>query len=221
MFPGRGEGAELLIPRASLASYPNDSFSMPLEDDSHLIESSLRSEPVFQGTFLEVQRAEVRLPNGQNAVREYILHPGGVMIVPILEDGRLVIERQFRYPIQRVMIEFPAGKRDPAEPALACAQRELLEETGYRASQWAYAGILHNAIAYSDEGIEVWFAQGLQAGPSRLDDEEFLEVTTASMEELESYAAQGVLTDAKTLIGLLWLRHWREGRWPLRWQVES
>ncbi|MFN9707646.1 MAG: NUDIX domain-containing protein [Burkholderiales bacterium] len=190
---------------------------MPHNDDSHLMEFLIRSESVYSGTFLQIQRDEVCLPDGRIGIREYIVHPGGVMIVPILDDGRLVIERQFRYPLQRVMIEFPAGKLDPHESALACAQRELLEETGYRAGQWARAGILHNAIAYSDEGIEVWFAQGLRAGPSQLDQGEFLEVATASIDELESYAAQGLLTDAKTLIGLLWLRHWRDGRWPLSW----
>jgi ADP-ribose pyrophosphatase len=96
--------------------------------------------------------------------------------------------------------------------------RELVEETGYRATQWARAGVLHNAIAYSNEGIEVWFARGLVPGTARLDPGEFLEVTSASMDELALLAAQGELTDAKTLIGLLWLQNWRAGHWPLHWQ---
>jgi ADP-ribose pyrophosphatase len=139
--------------------------------------------------------------------------------VPMLDDGSVVVERQFRYPMNRVMTEFPAGKLDAGEPPLLCAVRELREETGYSARQWAYAGILHNAIAYSNEGIEVWFARGLQVGARQLDDGEFLDVTTSTLEALEEQACKGELTDAKTLIGLLWLRQWRDGRWPLHWQA--
>lgn len=192
---------------------------MSADRDVHLRENCVSSEQVYKGNFLNVRRDKVRLPDGGLASREYIIHPGAVMIVPILDDGRLVVERQFRYPLRRVMIEFPAGKLDPSEEGFACAQRELLEETGYRAAEWAYAGALHNAIAYSDEGIEVWFARCLRPGPSSLDQGEFLEVMAASQEELESQAQAGALTDAKTLIGLLWLRHWREGRWALDWRV--
>jgi ADP-ribose pyrophosphatase len=187
--------------------------------DAHLREESLRSERVYQGHFLEVRRDAVRLPDGSEAAREYIVHPGAVMIVPLLDDSRLVVERQFRFPLGQVMREFPAGKRDAAESALACARRELLEETGYRAAEWARAGVLHNAIAYSNEAIEVWFARGLSAGAAQPDAGEFLEVGTATQEELEAEACSGALTDAKTLVGLLWLRHWREGRWPLTWQT--
>ena len=145
------------------------------------------------------------------------MHPGAVMIVPLLDDGRLVIERQYRYPVAQVMVEFPAGKLEAGEPSLACAIRELAEETGYRAAEWARAGILHNAIAYSTEGIEIWFARGLSLGDAQLDDGEFLDVSTATLEELEEAARIGTLTDAKTLVGLLWLRHWREERWSLQW----
>ncbi len=187
--------------------------------DAHLREDSLRSEQVYKGHFLDVRRDEVRLPDGAVAAREYIVHPGAVMIVPLLDDGRLVVERQFRFPVGQVMLEFPAGKRDAAESALACARRELLEETGFDAAEWARAGVLHNAIAYSNEAIEVWFARGLRAGAAKLDEGEFLEVGSATLEELEAQACTGTLTDAKTLIGLLWLRHWREGRWDLSWQA--
>jgi ADP-ribose pyrophosphatase len=186
-------------------------------DDSHLREEPLRSAQVYRGSFLDVRRDEVRLPDGATATREYIVHPGAVMIVPLLDDGRLVVERQWRYPLARTMLEFPAGKLEAGEPPLACAVRELAEETGYRAAEWARAGILHNAIAYSNEGIEVWFARGLTPGARQLDAGEFLDVDTASIEELDALSRTGELTDAKTLVGLLWLQNWRAGRWPLDW----
>jgi ADP-ribose pyrophosphatase len=186
--------------------------------DAHLREEALYSEQVYRGTFLDVRRDQVRLPDGSTAQREYIVHPGAVMVVPLLDDGRLVVERQWRHPLARVMLEFPAGKLEPGEPALPCAIRELLEETGYRAAEWARAGILHNAIAYSNEGIEIWFARGLTPGPRQLDAGEFLDVGSASAEELDALAHHGELTDAKTLIGLAWLQNWRSGRWHLQWR---
>ncbi|MET0334193.1 MAG: NUDIX hydrolase [Rhizobacter sp.] len=185
--------------------------------DRHLREEQVSSEPVYDGHFLKVRRDEVRLPDGRVAHREYIVHPGAVMVVPLLDDGRVVVERQFRYPMGRVMLEFPAGKLDAGEPPLHCAIRELAEETGYTAREWARAGILHNAIAYSDEGIEVWFARGLTLGERSLDAGEFLDVDISTVEALEAQAASGELTDAKTLIGLLWLQNWRSGRWALTW----
>jgi len=187
--------------------------------DEHLREELVSSQQVYRGHFLDVRRDEVRLPDGKLAAREYVVHPGSVMIVPLLDDGRLVVERQFRYPMGRVMREFPAGKLDAGESPLHCAVRELLEETGYRAREWARAGILHNAIAYSNEGIEVWFARGLELGERQLDAGEFLDVEIASLAELEDQAQRGELTDAKTLIGLLWLQNWQSGRWQLAWQM--
>ncbi|CAN5312933.1 NUDIX hydrolase [soil metagenome] len=185
--------------------------------DRHLREDTLSSEQVYRGHFLDVRRDQIRLPDGGTAQREYIVHPGAVMIVPLLDDGRLVVERQWRYPVERVMLEFPAGKIDAGEPPWQCAIRELIEETGYRAAEWARAGILHNAIAYSNEGIEVWFARGLTLGERHLDVGEFVDVSIASAEELDDLARRGELTDAKTLIGMLWLQNWRAGRWPLEW----
>jgi len=117
--------------------------------DAHLREDTIDSEQVFRGRLLEVRRDRVRLPDGSEATREFIVHPGAVMVVPLLDDGRLVMERQYRYPLTRVMLEFPAGKLEFGEDPLACAVRELREETGYGAAEWAYAGVLHNAIAYS------------------------------------------------------------------------
>ena len=187
-------------------------------DDGHLRETLLEGEQVYLGHFLDVRRDRVRLPNGDTAHREYIVHPGAVMVVPLLDDGRLVVERQFRYPLGRVVLEFPAGKLDIGELPMQCAIRELMEETGYRAHEWARAGILHNAIAYSTEGIEVWFARGLVAGERQLDAGEFLEVSTATLQELVDLARRGELTDAKTLIGLNWLQSWHAGQWDIVWQ---
>jgi len=187
-------------------------------DDAHLREELVEARQAYRGAFLDVRCDRVRLPNGNIALREYIVHPGAVMIVPLQGDGRLVVERQYRHPLARVMLEFPAGKIDPGEPPLQCAVRELAEETGYRAREWARAGILHNAIAYSSEGIEVWFARGLTVGDAALDDGEFLDVASAGVDELMALAQRGEITDAKTLIGLLWLQNWQAGRWQLVWQ---
>lgn len=187
--------------------------------DDHLVERPLDSEQVFQGHFLDVRRDRVALPDGGVATREYIRHPGAVMVVPLLDDGRLLMERQYRHPMGRVMLEFPAGKLDAGEDPLACGQRELLEETGYSAAEWACAGVLHNAIAYSDEGIHIYFARGLTRGSQQLDEGEFLELVTHSVDDLDRLAAAGELTDAKTLIGLLWLQRWRQGAWQLDWRA--
>ncbi|HEX7442139.1 MAG TPA: NUDIX hydrolase [Caldimonas sp.] len=186
--------------------------------DAHLREHLLESTQVYQGGFLDVRRDRVRLPDGAVAQREYVIHPGAVMVVPLLADGRLLMERQWRHPMGCAMLEFPAGKLEPGEPVLDCAVRELAEETGFRAAEWARAGLLHNAIAYSTEAIEVWFARGLVAGERKLDAGEFLDVCSASIEELDAMARTGELSDAKTLIGLLWLQNWRAGRWPLEWR---
>ena len=191
---------------------------MPLDGDtSHLRETVIQTRQAWRGTFLDVRNDRVALPDGSETIREYIVHPGAVMIVPLIGDDRVVIERQWRYPMGRAMLEFPAGKLEPGEPVLDCAVRELIEETGYRAAEWARAGILHNAIGYSDEGIEIWFARGLTLGERSLDAGEFLDVFEASVGSLEDAARGGEVTDAKTLIGLLWLAHWRAGRWPLQW----
>lgn len=192
----------------------------PADDDAaHLRETQVGSEQVWRGAFLDVRRDQVALPDGRHAAREYVVHPGAVMVVPILDDGRLVVERQWRYPIGAAMLEFPAGKLEAGEPVLDCAIRELIEETGYRAGEWARAGHMHNAIAYSTEAIEIWFARGLTKGERRLDDGEFLDVLETTEEDLARASGRGEVTDAKTLVGLLWLQNWRAGRWPLRWSA--
>lgn len=188
------------------------------DNDAHLIEPLLHTEPLFQGNFLNVQRDTVRLPTGKSATREYIRHPGAVAVVPVLDDGRVVMVRQYRAPLKRVLLEFPAGKLDPGESPLVCGARELAEETGYRATEFARTGVIHNAAAYSDEGIEIWFARGLTLGQQRLDEGEHLDVVLHTLDELDALAASNALTDAKTLIGLLWLHRWRAGAWDLPWQ---
>jgi ADP-ribose pyrophosphatase len=190
--------------------------------DDHLIEHRVQQEEILRGRYLHAFRDTVRLPNQNLATREYVVHPGAVMVIPMLDtpDGlRLVMERQFRYPVGQVMTEFPAGKLDAGEDSWLCAQRELQEETGYTAHQWARAGVLHPVIAYSTEVIEIWFAKELSLGERRLDTDEFLDVFTASPAELMAACQQGLLTDAKTLTGLLWLQNVQSGQWPLHWQT--
>ena len=186
-------------------------------DDAHLTETRVASQELLRGHFLHAMRDTVRLPDGKEAFREYVIHPGAVMVVAELPDGRLVLERQFRYPVQSVMVEFPAGKLDPGEDSLACAQRELLEETGYTARQWARAGVLHPVISYSTEFIDIWFARELTAGERQLDAGEFLDVFSASADELLQWCRDGRITDAKTLTGILWLQNLRSGAWSLDW----
>jgi ADP-ribose pyrophosphatase len=188
------------------------------ERDAHLVERVLDSELVLQGNFLHVWRDRVALPDGGQGEREYVRHPGAVAVLPLLNDGRILLERQYRYPVQQVLLEIPAGKIDPGERTFDCAVRELREETGHEAAQWALAGRLHNAAGYSDEFIEIWFARALRPGPQRLDDGEFIELVSLSEAELDALAGAGRLTDAKTLIALLWLQRWSAGAWPLDWR---
>ena len=188
-----------------------------LPEDAHLTETRVASQELLRGHFLHAMRDTVRLPDGKEATREYVIHPGAVMVVAELPDGRLVLERQFRYPVQSVMVEFPAGKLDPGEDSLVCAQRELLEETGYTARQWARAGVLHPVISYSTEFIDIWFARDLTAGQRQLDAGEFLDVFSASTDELLQWCRVGRITDAKTLTGVLWLQNLRSGAWSLDW----
>ena len=190
-----------------------------VRNDAHLVETLISSEQILKGQFLEVCRDTVSLPDGKHTSREYVIHPGAVMIVALLDDGRVVLERQYRYPVHAVMIEFPAGKLDAGETSLACAQRELLEETGYSAREWARAGVLHPVISYSTEFIDVWFARGLTLGERNLDAGEFLDVFTATPVELLSWCGGGQVTDAKTLAGMLWLQNMLSGAWALEWQL--
>lgn len=188
------------------------------DDDQHLRETPLAREELLKGHFLHVVRDTVRMPDGRQATREFVLHPGAVMVIGLLDDGRVVLERQFRHPMQAVMIEFPAGKLDAGEGSLACAQRELLEETGYSAREWAFAGRLAPTIAYSNEIIDIWFARGLTLGDRRLDDGEFLDVFAATPAELQAWCFNGDVIDCKTLIGAMWLQNVQRGEWALAWR---
>lgn len=193
--------------------------------DQHLREVRLHSEEILKGNFLHAYRDTVQLPDGGEAIREYIIHPGAVMIIPLLDDPvkglQVVLERQFRYPVGQVMIEFPSGKLDPGEDTLACAQRELTEETGYSATEWARAGVLHPVISYSTEFIEIWFARGLRLGDRHLDAGEFLDVFTTTPDALLASCREGRVTDAKTLTGALWLQNVLSGAWDLKWQTAA
>lgn len=194
-------------------------MEQPLDSDSdqhpdqHLIETRLDSTQTYDGYFLKVHSDSVRLPNGDTATREYIRHPGAVVILPVFDDGSILLERQYRYPMEQVMIEFPAGKIDPGEDPLACAKRELQEETGYTAREWRFVCTIHNAIAYSDEHLDIYLANGLTAGESALDDGEFLEVFKASLQDMLSWIREGKITDVKTVIGAFWLEKIRNGDW--------
>jgi ADP-ribose pyrophosphatase len=186
-------------------------------NDDHLIEHRTGGRTLLAGGFLEVHKDDVRLPDGSAASREYIRHSGAVAVIPLLDDGRCVLVRQFRYPIQKVLLEWPAGKLEPGEPPIACAMRELLEETGYTAAEWAYGGEIQNAPAYSSESIWLWFARGLTAGEKRPDVGEFVETVLMTPAELEALSASDALPDVKTQIGLAWLTRWQSGQRSLNW----
>ena len=173
-----------------------------------LTEHFVSGETVYDGVLLEVHNDQVRLPDGKRAAREYIRHPGAVAIVPLFDDGRVLLERQFRYPHRREFIEIPAGKVDPGEPHLATAKRELLEETGYTAEEWTRLGVIHTAIAYTDEAIELFLARKLRHEGAKLEHGEFLETFIVPFEEALRMIRDGAISDAKTVTALLWVERW-------------
>lgn len=174
--------------------------------DSHLVESELSSEQVFKGALLDVRRDRVILPNGNESVREYIVHPGAVVILALLPNGNLLFERQYRYPLRRAFFELPAGKIDSGESIIDTARRELREETGYLASDWEYLGVMHPCIGYSDERIEIFAARGLHfSGDRALDHNEFLDVLEISVADARKMIWDGSITDAKTIAAMYWL----------------
>ncbi len=173
--------------------------------DAALIETRLDGETVYQGDFLNIKRDRVRLPDGEITIREYIEHPGAVMIIPLFDDQRVLMERQYRYPLAQVMLEFPAGKLDAGEDPLVCAQRELQEETGYHARELIRLTRIHPVISYSTEFIDIYLARGLTEGERKLDQGEFLETFIAEVSQLSEWVRSGVISDVKTIIGVFWL----------------
>jgi ADP-ribose pyrophosphatase len=167
-------------------------------------EHFISGEKVYAGGFLQVHRDIVRLPDGSQTAREYIRHPGAVGIVALPGDGNVLLVRQHRYPHRRDFIEIPAGKLEPDEPALETGKRELLEETGYVAAKWTKLGVIHNAIAYTDEAIELWLATDLTLREQALDEGEFLELMTVPLAEALAMTRDGRITDVKTIVGLGW-----------------
>ncbi|WP_230971544.1 NUDIX domain-containing protein [Nitrogeniibacter aestuarii] len=171
-------------------------------NEDALTETQLETEQVFDGVLLNVHRDKVRLPDGKTGIREYITHPGAVAIIAILPDGRLIFERQYRYPLHRAFLEIPAGKIDAGEAIEACARRELREETGYEAASWEHVGVMHPCIGYSNERIEVFIARDLTHVGHAWDEGEFLELLSLSLDEVRAAVSAGEITDGKTMTAL-------------------
>lgn len=178
-----------------------------LTNPEGLAETTDSTECMYDGFFLNIHKDEVTLPNGKKAGREFIKHPGAVMVIPLFENGDVLIERQYRYPLHDVFVEFPAGKKDAGEAPLTTGKRELLEETGYTAQEWLHVTDIHNAIAYCDEVIHFYIAKGLEKQhEGSLDDTEFLQVMRVPLAELESWMRKGWVPDVKTQLGIFWLK---------------
>lgn len=186
---------------------------MKPRDPADFTETRLTSEPVFEGQLLRVHRDTVRLPDGGTATREYIKHPGAVIVIAQPDPQSVLMERQFRYPVGRHFIELPAGKIDKGERPLATAQRELQEECGYAAGQWRHLTTLHPCIGYADERVELFLATDLRHVGDRLDEGEFLEVMTVSLREALGWVVDGRISDSKTALGLLWAEKIAKGEW--------
>ena len=178
-----------------------------------LTEKKIDSQVMYNGGFIEVLKDRVLLPDGSTSTREYITHPGAVAMLALLDNGKLVMERQYRYPLHREFIELPAGKIDSGEDILVTAQRELLEETGYVAREWVHLTTAWPCIGYSDECMEYFLARGLTHQGSKLDDGEFLEVFELSLEDALEWVRVGKITDSKTIVGLFWLEKVLNGSW--------
>ena len=173
-------------------------------EQSRLFEKKISSEEIFNGVILHVVRDQVGLSNGNTTVREVIRHIGAVCVIPVTENNEVVVERQYRYPLDRVILEIPAGKLDaPDEDRLSAAQRELMEETGYTADEWTEIGDFHPAPAYSDEYITMYLARGLHKGERHLDDDEFLDVYAIPLADLVADVMNGTISDAKTQVCIL------------------
>jgi len=176
-------------------------------------ETQVSSHTGYEGRLLTVKEDKVALPDGSVATREYVLHPGAAMVIPLFEDGSVLLERQFRYPLRVHLLELPAGKIDPGEDPLATARRELLEETGYSAAQWRHLTTLFPCVGYSNEKIELFLARGLKHEGHPGEHGEFLECMQLSLDAALERIAAAEINDAKTILGLLWADKLRKGDW--------
>lgn len=181
-----------------------------------LRETPLEKESVFEGRFLTVRRDTARLPDGGTSTREFVVHPGASAMLVLDVEGRVLVERQFRYPMGRVYVELPAGKRDQGESFLQTARRELVEETGYAGREWAHLTTIHTAIGFTDEEIAIYLVRDLVRKRQSLDFEEFLEIDWMTVDELLDLVDRGLLPDVKTQIAILHLERMMSGRrpWP-------
>ena len=182
-------------------------------DTPNLSETELASETVFKGRLMHVKCDRVRLPNGKESTREYIVHPGAVVVIPVFDNGDLLLERQYRYPLRRDFIELPAGKIDPGEDDLTCAKRELEEETGYTAGEWREVTTIYPCIGYSDERLAFYLARGLMEGNHGRDPDEFLEILRVPFGEAMDWLRSGKICETKTVIGLFWLEKMLQQGW--------
>ncbi len=197
MGTGTSSNAAMRPPRTVPSS-----AARPMSD---LTEAQLSSEQLVDGVLLKAFRDEVRLPNGQTSVREWIDHPGASAIVPVFEDGRTLLVRQFRYPPRRAFLEVPAGKIDePGEAPADVAARELEEETGWQARRFEHVGTAYPCIGYSNEQIHVFTAHDLDRGTQALADGEFVEVVEVDFETALARARHGDLRDMKTVTALVY-----------------
>ncbi|MDD2834433.1 MAG: NUDIX hydrolase [Methylotenera sp.] len=173
-----------------------------LHDAENLTEHCLHSETLVSGNMLMIKRDLVRLPNGHTSQREYVMHPGAVVVVPLLANGHVVLEKQYRYALHQAFVELPAGKIDKNEEVLRTGQRELQEETGYTATEWVKLGLQHPCIGYSDEVIHIYLARGLCAGTHQRDEDELLRVFDLSLPACIDMIQSGGITDSKTIVAL-------------------
>lgn len=172
----------------------------------NLIEKVLKSESVFTGNFLKIWRDEVELPNGHKSYREYIKHPGAAMVIPRLKNGKFLLIYQYRHSVGQVFLEFPAGKTDPGETTAQTAARELQEEVGLKPGKVTLLTHIHPVIGYSNEKIDIYLAEDLEAAPKNEDPDELVELVELSLEELEEKVWKNEVTDVKTQIGIFWLK---------------
>ncbi|MBV2167371.1 MAG: NUDIX hydrolase [Bdellovibrio sp.] len=179
----------------------------------HLEEKTLSSKQIFRGRYLKIEQDEVQAPDGKTYVREYILHPGAAMMIPLLPNGNVVMIHQYRHAVKQVFLEFPAGKRDHGEDTILTAQRELKEETGYEAKEWKFLTTIHPVIGYSNEHIDLYLAQDLTVSSQQLDHGEFIEVIEVKPDDLMRLIREGKVSDVKTQIGAFWLDKILRGDW--------